>query len=69
MQKPDFRQNPQIQENSSTEIPALHFYYKNVIRKNLLVQEGFKNLLTVKPSFQEKKKKNEKETVKGESLF
>ena len=33
MQNPYFRQNPQIQENSSTEIPALHFYYKNVIGK------------------------------------
>lgn len=32
MQKPDFRQNPH-QEISSTEIPALHLYYKDVIGK------------------------------------
>ena len=57
MQKPDFRQNTQIQENSSTEIPTPHFYYKNVIGKT-------KNCWSWNQASKKRKRKTKKRQLK-----
>lgn len=61
MQIPDFRQNPQIQENSSKEIPVLHFYYKNVIGKTCKCKKGLKivNRETKLPRKEKEKRKRD----------